>query len=43
MTDNFYDQVEELIAHGRAHDVRIGLVGFADEPGRLARGRRFLA
>ena len=32
-TDNFYDQVEELIAHGRAHDGdHIDLVGFVMSP-----------
>lgn len=32
-TDNFYDQVEELIAHGRAHDGdHIDLVGFVMRP-----------
>lgn len=32
-TDNFYDQVEELIAHGRAHDGdHIDLIGFVMSP-----------
>ena len=32
-TDNFYDQVDELIAHGRAHDGdHIDLVGFVMSP-----------
>lgn len=32
-TDNFYDQVEELIAHGRVHDGdHIDLVGFVMSP-----------
>ena len=38
-TDNFYGQVEELIANGRAHDgQRIDLVGFVVSP-EAARGQ----